>query len=298
MVRRRPTPLIARCPHALLAAALVQPHLRHPLRVWLVLRAVESEGPGHIRREAAVAALRAAGLSRGAAYAWIGCLERSVFASARRTKYGDAVVMLSSYAELGETFGVDPNGRFLRFPAGPLLARRYLRTLTLACAAVHDGRPIARATKVGLCGPSPSTQRRAERDHGAQVISNYRRYRPSPTETRAAWAHPAIDEPGVFAGRDAVFEQLPNTTVTPPALVEILRRRHLTASKGAGRTTAGVPKRYLETLPKPGRLHHVLWEPGRATSKCAGGPVVLVRRGGGRIRGGAMAFWDALDSVL
>jgi hypothetical protein len=237
------------------------------------------------------------GLSRSAAYAWIACLERSVFGSARRTKYGDAVVLLASYAELGNTFGVDPNGAFLRFPAAPLLERRYLRTLTLACAAVHDGRPIARATKAELYGPSASTQRRAERDHGAQAIFNYRRYRPSPAETRAGWEHPAIDEPGVFAGRDAVFEQLPNTTVTPRELVQIVRRRHLAAQTGAARTTAGVPRRYLDRPPKRGRVRHGRWQPPRTTSHCAGGLVVLVRRGGGRFRGEPMAFWDALEPV-
>jgi hypothetical protein len=272
--------------------------LKHPLRVWLLVRAADPEGPGHIRRDAAVDLLRSLGLSRGAAYAWISSLERSDFASARRTKFGDAVVVLSSYVELGEVFGVDPNGQFLRFSARPLLGRRYLRTLSLACAAVHDGRPIARGTRAELYGPSPSTQRRAERDSGAQVIANYRRHRPSRSETRSAWSHPAIDEPGVFAGRDAVFEQLPNTTVLPQGLVNVTRRRHLTVAKGTGRTTAVAPRRYLETVPRPGRVRGFRWEPERADPDCAGGLVVLVRQGRGQFRGGPMAFWDDLESAL
>jgi hypothetical protein len=102
----------------------------------------------------------------------------------------------------------------------------------------------------------------------------------------------------MFRGRDALFEQLPNSTETPRDLVEIVRRRHLTENKRAGRATADVPKRYLERLPKPGRTYQTRWEPTRAVSECAGGPVVLLRRGSGRFRRAPMAFWDPLESVL
>jgi hypothetical protein len=176
MAPRRPAVLTARIPHSLLAEALRQ-GLKHQVRVWLLIRAVEPEGPGHIRRDTAVEVLRSLGLSRTTAYAWIDSLVKSVFASVNRTKYGDEVIVFSSYEKLSEALGIDLNGRYLRFSAAPLLERRYLRSLSMACSCIHDGRPIARSTKVRLYGPSASTQRRAEHDAGARVTSNYRRYR-------------------------------------------------------------------------------------------------------------------------
>jgi hypothetical protein len=275
-------------------AAALQQRLHAPLRAYLLVRALLPDGHCHGRRDAIAARLVALGVPKSTAYDWLAALVRSPLARATVSTHGDAVLVCASYAELGHLLGVAHSAADVALPLAGLIGRTYRRALALAATALHP-RPIARATKTRLYGVSPNTQRRAERDAGARVVANYRRYdlatQPDPA------ALPDRSRGGVWADATALYEQLPNTTEVPAVAARVVRRRRHLATIGGAKATAAPqrpPRRYWEQA-ADARRRRAPWCGAREAADRAGGGEVLAREAAeARLPGGRRGtVWGA-----
>ena len=275
---------IASAPSNIIEIAL-RNGLQQPTRAWLLARTCDAGGTGHLREEAFRSFLKELGVRKSAASDWIHGLIRSPFAHATVTKHGDQVIVLTSMPDLLTVFRVPKSTIDAGIPVNNLIGRRYKRALLTMARLRFEGSPMARNTIRTITGVSPSTQRRAEQDHRAEVTENKLRLQITPHNLKDL---PAADHPAVRVVGNELIVQLPNTTAFP-TVGRRQRRRHCSDQR-AEQATRG-SRRYYDS---PDRVPASPWN-GRSPSISGGSR--LIREGGqppGSSRGRAgegIVYW-------
>lgn len=210
------------------------------VRAWLVVRAADPDGTGHVRRAALLHLLQALGLRRSATHSILKELEEAGIGRRTATCFGDPVFLLCSVETLMRRYGVRRSTADVLVPVRLIVARSYRRRLLAMARVRWQHHPMARGTVARLTGASASSQRRAERDLGAVSHQNVRSLG-SPDLDRGVVL--AADCPGTFQWRGELFRRLPNTTEFPG--VQVVRRRRHCPGSSAGQETAK-RRRYLD----------------------------------------------------